>query len=148
MDLFERRRSLLGGKGGNKKFFLYKAGWTGVKNCSINHYSKHYTFQSNCVSIGTSYYNGNFILENITNLNSYKKLCVTYFVNVSRCAILVGTNATNGGVYGDTIYGELTINQISTVEFNINNIWSILGMQIPQHSPNDSFQIYEIWLEK
>ena len=32
MDLFERRRNLLGGK---KKFYLYQAGWTNVQNSKV-----------------------------------------------------------------------------------------------------------------
>lgn len=147
MDLFERRRNLLGGK---KKFFLYRAGWTKVQNCTVAPSSSGYHFKDNYLEVslprGLSY--GNIAFQNIIDLSSYKKLCVSYFVNSSNGSIRVGSTTMSGMVYGNLIEGELITNQISTVKFNTNNVWKCLGISVSSKLPVATFQIYEIWLEK
>lgn len=147
MDLFERRRNLLGGK---KKFFLYRAGQTAVSNCTVDPSSSGYHFKDNYLEVslpgGSSY--GKIAFYNIIDLSSYKKLCVSYFVNSSNGSIRVGSTTMNGMVYGNLIEGELITNQISTVKFNTNNVWKCLGISVSNALPIATFQIYEIWLEK
>lgn len=147
MDLFERRRNLLSGK---KKVFLYRAGQTAVSNCTVVPSSLGYHFKDNYLEValplGSSY--GKIAFQNITDLNSYKSLCVSYFVNSSNGSIRVGSATVNAMVYGNLIEGELITNQISTVKFNTNNVWKYLGISVSNALPVATFQIYEIWLEK
>lgn len=148
MNLFERRRNLLGGK---KKLFLYQAGQSNVQNCSIINTSQCYAFQSNYLlldpSLDSSLAYARIIIASITDLSLYKKLCIRYYCNVSNGDIHVGAGTVGGGVYGNVINGTVVANTITTVSFDINNIWKCLYIGGSNAAPSTSFRVYEIWLE-
>lgn len=148
MDLFERRRNLLGGK---KKFYLYKAGWSNVQNSAVIN-GQAYAFQANYLLIDpqldSSYAFARMIIGNITDLSSYKKLYIRYYCNRSEGNIHVGQAYMQGGVYGNVINGTIVSNTIATMSFDINNIWKYLYFGGSNAAPSTLFRIYEIWLEK
>ncbi len=141
MDLFERRRNLLGGK---KKLYLYQAGWTNVQNSAIKGWA--YAFQSNYLlidpSLDSSYAFARITINNITDLSLYKKLYIRYYCNVSNGDIHVGK------VMHSNINGAIIANTITTLSFDINNDWNYLQIGGSNAAFSTLFRIYEIWLEK
>lgn len=147
MDLLERRRNLLGGK---KKFYLYKAGWSNVQNSDVVN-GQAYAFQSNYLLIDpqldSSYAFARMTIGNITDLSSYKKLCIRYYCNRSEGDIHVGQASMQGGVYGNVIKGTVVVNTITTMSFDVNNVWKFLYFGGSNAAPSTSFRVYGIWLE-
>lgn len=147
MDLLERRRNLLNGK---KKVFLYRAGWTEVQNCSVIN-GQAYAFQSNYLlidsSLNSSVAFARMIIGNISDLSSYKKLCIRYYCNRSEGDVHVGQASMSGGVYGNVIKGTVVPNTIATMSFDINNAWKYLYFGGSNAAPSTFFRVYEIWLE-
>lgn len=148
MDLFERRRNLLGGK---KKLSLYQAGWSNVQNSSVIS-GQAYAFQTNYLlidpSLDSSYAFARMTIGNITDLSLYKKLYIRYYCNVGNGDIHVGQAYMSGGVYGNVIKGNIVPNTIATMSFDINNVWKYLYFGGSNAAPSTLFRIYEIWLEK
>ena len=148
MDLFERRRNLLGGK---KKFYLYQAGWTNVQNSKVIN-GQAYAFQTNYLLIdpqlNSSYAFARMTIGDITDLSSYKKLYIRYYCNVNNGDIHVGQASMAGGVYGNVINGTIVPNTITTMSFDTNNVWKYVYFGGSNAAPSTLFRIYEIWLEK